>query len=103
MICIVLAAGYATRMYPLTENAPKPLLKVQEKPILNWLLGNIDEIPGIEQILIISNPKFISHFEAWSKEQHYTKSLTVLDDGSSTNETRIGAVRDIQVALTHME
>ena len=102
MICIVLAAGYATRMYPLTENAPKPLLHVQAKPILNWLLDDIDGIPAIEQILVVSNHRFISHFEAWSKEQRYAKPLRVLDDGFTTNETRIGAVRDIQVALAHM-
>ena len=102
MVCIVLAAGYATRMYPLTKNAPKPLLKVRGKPILNWLLDDIDGIPSIEQILIVSNHRFISHFEAWRKERRYAKPLMVLDDGSSTNETRIGAVRDIQVALAHI-
>ncbi|NLV59427.1 MAG: nucleotidyltransferase family protein [Clostridiales bacterium] len=103
MICIILAAGYATRMYPLTESAPKPLLMVQGKPILNWLLDDIDTIPAIEKILIVSNHKFISHFEAWRKQQRYGKPLTVLDDGSTTNETRIGAVRDILVGLTHTE
>lgn len=99
MICIVLAAGYATRMYPLTENFPKPLLEVQGKPILNWLLEDIDQIAEIERVVVVSNHKFIGHFEEWQKRQHFMKPLTVVDDGSASNERRVGAVKDIQVAL----
>ena len=55
MICMVLAAGYATRLYPLTEHFPKPLLDVGGKPILNWLLDDIDQLEGIEEHVIISN------------------------------------------------
>ena len=99
MICIVLAAGYAMRMYPLTENFPKPLLKVQGKPILNWLLEDVDRIPQVEQVLVVSNHKFAGVFEAWLREQSFHKPIQLLDDGSLTNETRVGAVRDISVAL----
>ena len=99
MICIVLAAGYAMRMYPLTENFPKPLLKVQGKPILNWLLEDVDRIPQVEQVLVVSNHKFAGVFEAWLREQSFRKPIRLLDDGSLTNETRVGAVRDISVAL----
>ena len=69
MICIVLAAGYATRLYPLTENFPKPLLPVGEKPLLNWLLEDIDQIPEVTEFVVISNHKFINHFESWAAEQ----------------------------------
>lgn len=100
MICIVLAAGYATRMYPLTENFPKPLLEVQGKPILDWLLADVDRIPNIEQIIIVSNHKFVNHFWAWQSKASYVTPITVLDDGSVRNEERIGAVKDIQVALS---
>lgn len=99
MICIVLAAGYATRMYPLTENFPKPLLDVGKRPILNWLLDDVDTIPLISHIYVVSNHKFISHFKEWGREQHLSKPLTILDDGSESNEKRLGAVRDIQIAL----
>ena len=99
MICIVLAAGYATRLYPLTENFPKPLLPVGDKPILNWLLDDIDALPKITGHVIISNHKFIHHFEAWQQEQHYTKPITLLDDGSTDNDHRLGAVKDIQFAI----
>lgn len=100
MICIVLAAGYATRMYPLTESFPKPLLKVQGKPILDWLLEDVDRIPNIDQIIIVSNHKFISHFIAWQGKARYAKPIAMLDDSSVRNEERIGAVKDMQVALS---
>ena len=99
MICVVLAAGYATRLYPLTENFPKPLLEVGKKPILNWLLDDIDQQEVITEHVIISNHKFIEHFEKWQKEQKLTKPVTLLDDGSVDNEHRLGAVKDIQFAL----
>lgn len=98
MICVVLAAGYATRLYPLTENFPKPLLKVADKPIINWLLDDIDRLPEITEHVIISNHKFIEHFENWVKEQNFTKPIRIIDDGSISNDSRLGAVKDIQFA-----
>ena len=99
MKCVVLAAGYATRLYPLTENFPKPLLPVGGRPILNWLLDDIDAFPEIDGHVIISNHKFISHFTAWKEEQKLKNPITILDDGSTDNEHRLGAVRDIQFAV----
>lgn len=90
MICIVLAAGYATRLYPLTENFPKPLLPVGGKPLLNWLLENIDQIPEVTEFVVISNHKFINHFESWAAEQKFTRPIRVLDDSSTDNENRLG-------------
>lgn len=97
MKCLILAAGYATRLYPLTENFPKPLLKVGEKTILDWLVDDIDTLGLVDEYIVISNHKYAVHFEDWAK----TKSLrvTVVDDGTSTNETRLGAVKDIQFAI----
>lgn len=103
MKCVVLAAGYATRLYPLTENFPKPLLPVGGKPILNWLLDDIDTFPEITGHVIISNHKFIKHFEDWKAKQAdshtITKPITILDDGSTDNDHRLGAVKDIQFAV----
>ena len=99
MKCLILAAGYATRLYPLTENFPKPLLDVGGKTIVDWLIDDLRTANVIDEFIVISNHKFAHHFEDWAKEQHYTKKITVIDDGTSTNETRIGAVRDLQYAI----
>ena len=97
MKCLILAAGYATRLYPLTENFPKPLLKVGEKTILDWLVDEIDSSDSVDEYIVISNHKFAHHFDKWAKEKK--QKITVVDDGTSTNETRLGAVKDIQFAI----
>ena len=97
MKCIILAAGYATRLYPLTENFPKPLLKVGEKPILDWLIDDIRTADMVDEFIVISNHRFANHFEEWAAAHPFP--ITVVDDGTSTNETRLGAVRDIQFAV----
>ena len=96
---IVIAAGYATRLGELTKNFPKPLLKIGDSTILGRMLDDIDTIPEIDEHIIITNHRFASIFEDWAKEQKYTKKITVIDDGTSTNETRLGAVRDLQYAI----
>ncbi|MDY4755172.1 MAG: nucleotidyltransferase family protein [Candidatus Faecousia sp.] len=100
MKCLILAAGYATRLYPLTENFPKPLLKVQDKTILDWLLEDIDGAGVVDQYIVISNHKFAHHFKAWA--DHHKLPITVLDDGTESNETRLGAVRDVQFAIEEL-
>ena len=97
MKCLILAAGYATRLYPLTENFPKPLLTVGEKTILDWLIEDIDRAGEVDEYVVISNHRFAHHFDAWAKGRR--EKITVVDDGTSTNETRLGAVRDIQFAI----
>lgn len=97
MKCLILAAGYATRMYPLTENFPKPLLKVQGRTILDWLIEDIDTLGVVDEYVVISNHKFAHHFDAWAKDR--PQKITVVDDGTESNETRLGAVRDIQFAI----
>ena len=117
MKCLILAAGYATRLYPLTENFPKPLLKVGEKTILDWLIDDIGQAGCVDEYVVISNHKFAGFFADWAKARcpvgagHDERddcvrharpdraSVTVLDDGTSSNETRLGAVRDIQFAI----
>jgi len=95
--CLILAAGYATRLYPLTENFPKPLLKVGEKTILDWLVDDIDAAGLVDEYVVISNHKFADHFKEWAGEK--TQKITVVDDGTDSNETRLGAVKDIQFAI----
>ncbi len=97
MKCLILAAGYATRLYPLTENFPKPLLEVQGKTILDWLLEDIDKSGVVDQYVVISNHKFVHHFQKWA--DGHALPVVVLDDGTESNETRLGAVKDVQFAI----
>lgn len=97
MKCLILAAGYATRLYPLTENFPKPLLTVGDKTILDWLLEDIRAAGAVDEYIVVSNHRFAPIFADWAEKK--TLPVTVLDDGTATNETRLGAVRDIQFAI----
>lgn len=101
MKTLLLAAGYATRLYPLTENFPKPLLEVGGKPILDWLLEDIESSGLVDEYVVISNHKFAEHFRAWAQAR--TLPITVLDDGTDSNETRLGAVKDIQFAVEALD
>lgn len=97
MKCILLAAGYATRLYPLTENFPKPLLTVGDKTIVDWLIDDLkDNVKNIDEYVIITNHKFYNHFVNWSKDK---ASVTIVDDNTDTNENRLGAVKDILYAI----
>ncbi len=97
MKCVILAAGYATRLYPLTENFPKPLLKVGDKTILDWLLDDIDSSQPADAYIVVSNHRFAGRFQSWADSHRLP--VAIVDDGTSTNETRLGAVRDIQFAV----
>ena len=101
MICVVLAAGYATRLYPLTENFPKPLLEVGGRAILDHLMDAVTDSGAVEQFIIATNGKYAHHFEAWATAMTATQDLPVqvLSNGTMTNETRMGAVKDLQYAI----
>lgn len=99
MKCLVLAAGYATRLYPLTENFPKPLLPVAGKPILDHLVDDIARSAAVDEFIVISNHRYAQHFCDWAAVREGYKPIRIADDGTSTNETRLGAVRDIQFAI----
>ena len=95
MTSIIRAAGYATRLYPLTLNYPKPLLEVGGKKIIDWLIEDLEK-SGVERTVVVSNHKFISQFQAWAEGRENT---IVLDDGSEDNDHRLGAVKDIEFAI----
>lgn len=96
---IVIAAGYATRLGELTRNFPKPLLQIGGSTILGRMLDDIDRIPDIDEHIIITNHRFAPIFEDWARQQSYTKPVTIVDDGTSSNETRLGAVCDLLYAM----
>ena len=103
MKCIILAAGYATRLYPLTENFPKPLLEIGHSTILGRMLDDIDTIPEVTEHIIVTNGKFAPIFGQWAAVRlegpSPVKPVRILDDGTFSNETRLGAVRDLLLAI----
>ncbi|MBQ6333701.1 MAG: nucleotidyltransferase family protein [Erysipelotrichaceae bacterium] len=99
MKCIIIAAGYATRLYPLTENFPKPLLKVNGRSILDHLLDDIHS--DIQEYIVVTNHRFYEQFLDWAKDRK--EKISVIDDLTTSNETRLGAVRDIQLAAKEVD
>ena len=97
MKCLFLAAGYATRLYPLTEHFPKPLLEVAGRSILDRLIDDLDATGAVDSYAVVTNHKFAGHFRTWAAG--YGGRVAVVDDGTETNDTRLGAVRDIQFAV----
>lgn len=100
MKALILAAGYATRMYPLTENQPKPLLKVRDTSIIEHIIRQINHIKEIEEIFVVTNARFYDHFVHWLKEAQFDKTkVTLVNDQTLTKEDRLGAIGDIQFVL----
>ncbi len=99
MKALILAAGYATRLYPLTKDKPKPLLPVGPKPIINHIVDKICKIKEIDGIYIVTNQKFASNFKQWAEAQQQTIDIKVINDGTTSNEDRLGAIGDIDLVL----
>lgn len=99
MQCVLLAAGYATRLYPLTENMPKALLKLGEKTILEMVTDKIDEVEDVDTIYIVTNDKFYSHFLKWSEDYKGPKKIKVLNDFTTSNDNRLGAIGDLKYVI----
>ena len=102
MKVIILAAGYATRLYPLTLTQPKPLLPVAGQPMVEYVLDNLAPISGIDRIYVVTNNKFAGHFQTWSDNYRATKSklnFTIVNDGSTDDTNKLGAIGDINYVL----
>jgi len=102
MKTLILAAGYATRLYPLTKNFPKPLLEVGGKTILDRLVERVDGIESVNQHIVVTNATFHQHFEDWKAQSDYSKEIVVLNDGTTNNDNRLGAVKDILFAIEQL-
>ncbi len=106
MNVLILAAGYATRLYPLTENKAKPLLEVAGKPMIEWVLDNLAPIPGLGTIYIVTNDKFAADFQEWA--DRYVKSqpklkFKIVNDGSRSDADKLGAIGDIRLVIDREE
>lgn len=103
MKCILLCAGYATRLFPLTENFPKALLKVGGRAILDYTMDKINNVDEIDHIYLVTNSKYTTHFKEWAEAKNNIKPITVFDDGTSTNDDRLGAIGDIEFTIDKAE
>ena len=102
MKAIILAAGYATRLYPLTINKPTALLTINEKPIINYIVEQINTIDVVDEIYVVTNHKFIDSFADWQNEIESRAKITVLDDGTTSEQDRKGAIGDIAFVIQKM-
>src|SRR5438270_2003858 len=103
MNALILAAGYATRLYPLTLNKAKPLLEVGGKPIIEWLFDNLTSVTGLDTVYIVTNDKFANDFSAFAKataDKHPGMQIKVINDGSRSDDDKLGAIGDINLVLT---
>src|SRR6266699_5614846 len=103
MNVLILAAGYATRLYPLTLDKAKPLLKVGGRPIIEWVVDNLADVPDLQTIYVVTNDKFANDFQAWSEryqDQHPEFKFKIINDGSKNDEDKLGAIGDINFVIT---
>jgi glucose-1-phosphate thymidylyltransferase len=106
MKLIILAAGYATRLYPLTLNQPKPLLEVAGKPMIEHVLDNLAGIEEIDRVHVVTNDKFAGHFRRWADGYGADKGgvgFTIINDGSTDDSNKLGAIGDLNLVLTKAE
>ena len=99
MDAIILAAGYATRLQPLTLNTPKSLLNVAGKPIIEHIIRKLEKISAINKIYVVTNSKFENHFREWLKNFDASSPIEILNDGTTSNEGRLGALGDVHYAI----
>ena len=99
MKALILAAGYATRLYPLTKDRPKPLLTIRKKPIIEYIINKLESLEQIDQILIVTNQKFFEQFQGWLDSLPCAKPIKLINDGSINCKDRLGAIGDINLAI----
>ncbi len=99
MKALILAAGYGTRLYPYTRNFPKPLLKVNKKPIIEYLLDKLKDLNNISKIIIITNSRFYQHFQCWRERLKIKQKVRIINDLTQSPQDRLGAIRDMDLAF----
>ncbi|MBI2106130.1 nucleotidyltransferase family protein [Candidatus Woesearchaeota archaeon] len=99
MKCLLLAAGYSTRLYPLTENFPKPLLDIAGKPVINYLVEKLEKLNELKEVYVITNSKFYNPFLSWRNSLKTSLKIEIIDDGTNNKDNRLGAIGDIQFVI----
>jgi glucose-1-phosphate thymidylyltransferase len=99
MKALILAAGYATRLYPLTKKYPKPLLEIKGRPIIDYIIDKLEVADEINEIYVVTNSKFIGDFRKWVKTVKSSKKITLVDDQTKNNQDRLGAIGDINFVV----
>ncbi|MCB1195881.1 nucleotidyltransferase family protein [bacterium] len=99
MKAIIMAAGYATRLYPLTENKAKPLLPIAGKPIIEYIIDKLEVFDAIDAIYVVTNQKFHRQFEEWAHVYSYKKPIEIINDGTLSNDDRLGAIGDMNFVI----
>jgi glucose-1-phosphate thymidylyltransferase len=99
MKVLILAAGYATRLYPRTRNFPKPLLKVNRKPIIQYLIEKLDKVDGISEVIVVTNSRFYRNFAQWKKKIKSRNPIVIVNDLTKTPQERLGAVGDMDLVF----
>lgn len=99
MKAIILAAGYAVRLQPLTLNRPKPLLDIANRKIIDRILDKLDKLDDLSGIYIITNAKFFESFSKWQKASKHKDKIAIINDGSTSNENRLGAIKDVDITI----
>ena len=100
MKALILAAGYATRLYPLTREYPKPLLEIKGRPIINYIIDKLSSVSAIDEIYVVTNSKFIRIFRKWAKTIKSPKKIVLVDDLTKNNQDRLGAIGDINFTIS---
>ena len=99
MKALILAAGYATRLYPLTKEYPKPLLLVGQRPIIDYIIDKLGIIDEIDEIIVVTNSKFISRFRKWQAKGKTQKRISLIDDLTKNHNDRRGAIGDMDFVI----
>lgn len=99
MKVLILAAGYAVRLGELTKDTPKPLLLINNRRIIDRILDKVKDIDGADAIYLVTNNKFFEKFKAWLDGSDDKDKISLINDGTDTNETRLGAIRDMELAI----
>ena len=99
MKAVFLCAGYGTRLYPLTEDCPKPLLDIADEALLTHLVRKLESLSSLEEVVIVSNDRFYPHFSQWREKLNFAKPVQIINDGTRDAEHRLGAIQDLKLGL----
>jgi len=99
MKVLILAAGYGTRLYPLTKDKPKPLLEINRKSIIDYLLDKVQPFLNLTEVMVVTNDKFYGPFESWARAKKFSQPISIVNDGTKSNEDRLGSMGDIHFVM----